>query len=288
MKTRNVLVARSLLFVPANRPDRYLKALESGADIACLDMEDAVSMNDKALARKSAAQFFSLPAPPDLTKALRINSLATLDGLRDILWIKDSGVNPDLLLLPKVTGQRDIDCLNLLMREIGIPCPILAIIETAEGLENAAQIALSPNVAGLCFGSADYTAETGSTMDWDSLAYGRGRVVQAAARSGILALDGAWLNFRDKEGLLAESRRLPALGFDGRVVIHPAQIQGVHAAFAPSASEIERAQKIMTLAEQSEGGASAINGLMVDRPVILQAERVLERAKRGSPDRGSA
>lgn len=274
-----LLAARTTLFVPANRPDRYAKALGSGADIVCVDLEDAVARDDKAKARDAVAEFFAMAGAPHGHRALRINGLSTLDGPRDILHLADRGIRPDVILLPKTCCSREVRSLTAWMDESGLACPIVAIIETAEGLDHAAEIAMAPRVAAICFGSADYSAETGSGMHWDALHYGRGRIVQAAARAGVLALDGAWLAIADTQGLAEESRRLPGLGFDGRVVIHPSQVAAVHEAFQPDGSDLERATKILLAAEREGGGSViSVDGRMVDRPVIMWARRLVARA----------
>lgn len=274
-------VARTTLFVPADRPDRYAKALGSGADIVCVDLEDAVACVNKAAARDAVAGFFTIAAKPEVRRALRINSLSTLDGSRDILHLATHAVRPDVILLPKTCCSNDVRSLAALMDEIDLHCPIIAIVETAEGLENATDIAMAPHVAAICFGSADYSAETGSGMHWDALHYARGRIVQAAARAGILALDGAWLAIADMDGLAEESRRLPGMGFDGRVVIHPSQVAAVHEAFRPDDRDVERARKIVLAAEGQGGAAVSVDGHMVDRPVIAWARRLLARASPG-------
>jgi citrate lyase beta subunit len=272
------LVARSVLFVPADRPDRYGKAFNSGADIVCVDLEDAVALENKAEARDAVAEFFTIAKRRHVRRALRINSLSTLDGLKDILHLSTQSIRPDVILLPKTSASNDIRSLSLLLAEIDLHCPIIAIIETAEGLDNASEIAMAPHVAAICFGSADYSAETGSGMDWDAWQYGRGRIVQAAARAGVLALDGAWLAIADPDGLAAESHRLPGIGFDGRVIIHPSQVAAVHQAFQPSGPDVERATKIMLATEQRGGSVITVDGRMVDRPVMMWAQRILARA----------
>lgn len=280
-ETASLLIARTMLFVPANRPDRYAKALGSGADIVCVDLEDAVACANKAEARDAVAGFFTLDKRRHVCRALRINGLGTLDGLRDLLHLEARAIRPDAILLPKAGGPGDIRTLAALMREIGLDCPIIAIVETAEGLEKAADIAMAPRVAAICFGSADYSAETGSGMHWDALHYARSRIIQAAARAGVLALDGAWLAIADADGLAAESRRLPGMGFDGRVVIHPSQVAIVHEAFRPNDPDVERATKIIMSVEGQGDGAVNVGGHMVDRPVIAWARRIMARASPG-------
>lgn len=277
----SLLNARTTLFVPANRPDRYAKALGSGADIVCVDLEDAVARANKAEARDAVAGFFTLDKRSHVCRALRINSLGTLDGLRDLLHLEACAIRPDAILLPKAGGSGDIRTLAALMREMGLHCPIIAIVESAEGLEKATDIAMAPHVAAICFGSADYSAETGSGMHWDALHYARGRIIQAAARARVLALDGAWLAIADADGLAAESRRLPGLGFDGRVVIHPSQVAIVHEAFRPNDPDVERATKIIMAAEGQGDGVVSAGGHMVDRPVVTWARRILARASPG-------
>lgn len=275
--------ARSILFVPADRPDRYSKALNSGADMVCVDLEDALAPSAREAARDQVPAFFSGTPPPQTRRALRINALSTMDGLRDMLWLANSEARPDLLLLPKTATARDVAALDHLLTETGLPCPVLAIIESAEGMENAAAIALHPRVAGICFGSADYTAETCGTMGWDSLAYGRGHVVQAAARAGKPAIDGAWLDIKDENGLLAESRRLFSMGFSGRIAIHPAQVPAIHQAFSPSVEDAALADRILAAASSGQAGAIRVDGRMVDRPVIAWAQRTALLASRGGP-----
>ena len=271
---------RSLLFTPGSRPDRIAKALASGADAVCVDLEDAVAPAEKAEARKVATTFLADVGGP--ARIVRINRLGSADGLRDLLAILAARPSEGAVFLPKVEGTGEVALIDSLLAEAGLALGIGLLIETVEGLERAMEIAAaSPRVAFLMFGGADLASELGTAIADAPLLYGRSRVVAAGARAGIQVLDMPALNFRDAEAAGKEAARARALGFTGKAVIHPDNVAAVNAAFMPSAEEVAAAGRIVAAAKASAAGVVVVEGKMVDRPVVKAAERVIALATRG-------
>lgn len=269
---------RSLLFVPGSRPERIAKALAAGADAVCIDLEDAVPPQDKATAR--AAVLAWLAARPDSGPALgvRFNAVSTQDGWRDAVAFADAGVRADFLMVPKVAGAVE---LTLLAPALGEAPPLWPIVESAVGLENAYGIAAAPGVAGVLFGGADMSADLGSDMSWDALAYARGRLAAACAAAGVQLLDVPHLDIKAEADLLASTARSRALGFTGRACIHPSQVGGVNTVHTPSNAELDRSRRVISALESANGGAALLDGKLIELPVIRAAQRVLERAQTG-------
>ena len=271
------MLHRSLLFVPALRPDRVAKAVATGADIVCIDLEDAVAPEHKAEARRLAIQSLQSP-PPGATLAVRINPIRGTEGPRDAAALAAAGVRPAYVMLPKVDGATDIA--ESLQRLGPASAPVLAIVETALALENATEIARAAAPDGsLFFGAMDLSAELGCALAWEPLIYARGRVVQAAACAGIEAMDTPYPDIADEAGAAAEARRARSFGFAGKAAIHPRHIAGIHAAFTPSAEEIAWARRVRDAIAASPGVVQ-LDGKMIDRPVARAAERTLRIAER--------
>lgn len=279
---------RSILFVPGDRPERYAKALEAGADAVCIDLEDAVAPGRRAGARASAARFLAArPRPSDAGAdkpavsspaiVVRVNDLATSRGEHDSSALTGSR-RPDAFMIPKV---RSVKGVRRAQRLLGDDMPLIPIIETALGLENAARIAASPSVAALVFGGFDLSAELGAEPDWESLLYARSRVVHAAAQTGIAAIDMPSRELRKMSGLRAEGEKACRLGYSGKVAVHPAQVPPIHEVFTPSREDIRRARRIIDADRAAGGGAVALHGKMVDRPVVEAARRTLARGRTG-------
>jgi citrate lyase subunit beta / citryl-CoA lyase len=265
------IIARSLLFVPGNRPERFAKAIGSGADAVIIDLEDAVSIDDKAAAREACRAFLADGG----TALVRINGMNTEWADDDIALCGASGVVG--VVLPKAERAEDIENLRIRLR---IETPILPIIETVTGMLNAAQIASAPGVLRLVFGTVDFCLDAGIEGDGDELAYHRAMLVLASRGAGIQApADGVTLDIRDADELERAAVRARRGGFGGKLCIHPAQVARVNACFSPSAADIEWASKIVQLAE-SNRGAFSFEGKMVDAPVIARANRILQRAVR--------
>lgn len=271
---------RSLLFVPATRPDRFEKAAAAGADMVCIDLEDAVAPDDKETARATALEYLagSLPAGPRWI--LRINSPRTALGLRDLLALLDSAAAPDALFIPKASSAEEMRWLDDLLSAAGKEIDLIPVIESAEGLDRVVEIAgaVLRNVA-IGFGSADYAAELGSDMSVAALAYGRGRIAAAAGQAGIAAVDGIWPDFNDDDGLRGDTELIRSMGFDGKIAIHPRQVAVINAVFAPSAEEVERARRIVAASEAAKGGIATVDGEMIDNPVVVAAQQVLAAAE---------
>ncbi|MDE2982347.1 MAG: CoA ester lyase [Gemmatimonadota bacterium] len=277
---------RSLLFVPGDRPDRCDKAMVAGADAVCVDLEDAVGPAAKAGARDSVAAFLAKWAGPAATGAdpgqgrappviVRVNDPDSEEGQRDAAALTGAP-RPDGFMIPKVTDAREIRSAQQLL---GDNIPLLPIIETAAGLENAVHIgAASPAVAALMFGGFDLSAELGAEPKWEPLLYARSRVVHAAAMSGLDTIDMPSRDFRDLTRLRDEAEKAGRLGFTGKVAIHPAQIPVIHDVFTPSPEEVEQARRIVEADRAAGGGAVSLDGRMVDRPVVEAARRVLARS----------
>jgi len=273
---------RSMLFVSGEKTERFAKAMASGADLVCIDLEDAVHPARKAEARAQVLAWLQAhpPGAGEPKRALRVNGVRTLEGLRDLVALADSGVPLDALLLPKTEAAADIQVLQATVgAQIG---GIVALIETPLGIEQAAEISRAPLLA-LMLGGADLSAELDASFDQQGLLYARGRLVNAAKAAGLQAWDVPHINLVDDAGLTAETRAVLALGFDCKTAIHPQQVATIHAAFRPTPAELDWARTLLAAvpAGNSDGinvGAFLFNGRMVDAPLLKRARRIAERA----------
>ena len=263
---------RSLLFVPALRPERVAKAVAAGADIVCVDLEDSVTAERKADARPMAVEALRTPAGTSAL-AVRINPVRSADGQLDIAALVSAGARPDYLMVPKVDGPDDI----ARVRELFGPAvpPLIALIETAVAVEQASAIARAVSPDGmLFFGAMDMSAELGCSLEWEPLVFVRGRLVQAAASAGIDVLDTPYPDIADEAGGATEARRARQFGFAGKAAIHPKHLPGIHAAFTPTVEEIAWARRVIDGMANSTG-VFQLDGKMIDRPVVRAAERTL-------------
>lgn len=271
-----MLLARCLLFTPANHPERFSKAHELGSDGLIIDLEDAISLADKDNARVQAINYLlTRPQYKGFVQCLRINSMRTRAGLKDISALCDKNARPDILVLPKSENANEIEVINEILAPDTIP--ILALIESAKGLDQAHQIAQADNVEGLIFGGADFAADLGATMDWDSLYSARAQIVQAAAHAGVAAIDVPYLQLHDTNdaGVISETKAVKALGFTCKTAIHPKHIKSIIDSFTPNKEEIEKAKAIIAAYEAAHGNACEYNGKMIDVPVYRSAKRTL-------------
>jgi len=270
---------RSLLFVPGNRPERFARALAAAPDIVCVDLEDAVAPADKEQARAHAADFLSgAEAAP--IRAVRVNALATRAGLAD--WHALSVVAPaaSLLVLPKVEEAAELRVADAILAEAGSAARLLALIERPRAIEAAFDIArATPRLAGLILGGVDLAAELGVAPAPEPLAYHRARLVAACHAAGIEAMDVPCLEVRDAAPVAAEAQAAARLAFTGKAAIHPMQLAPIHAAFTPSAEEIEQARRIAAAFAESTTGVGVLDGRLIEKPVARRAERVLARAR---------
>ena len=260
--------AASLLFVPATRLDRLAKAWGSGADGVIVDLEDAVGPEDKDRARAEVAAL----RPPGPC-VLRINGTATPFGAGDLSllarldWLA-------AVIVPKVESPEPIaQVRSAMMAEV----PVLPLIESAAALRSVHRIA-EAGPSRLVFGSADYLADLGAEASAEVLAHPRNHLVVASAAAGLPPpVDGPSLVLDDPAAVEAEARAVRALGMGGKLCIHPAQVPAVNAAFYASEEELAWARAVVDASERAGGGVFALEGRMVDAPVVRRARRMLDR-----------
>jgi len=280
-----VQLRRSLLFVPAVRPDRYPKALKTGADAVCVDLEDGVGPSSKEVARNAALGLFAERTSIRTEVSLRINAASTDLGRRDLDTLVSflgrddyAGTRPDALVLPKVSEPDEVRAIELILRSLTQDhFPLIIQIETARGVDAAMEIgAASENVSALLFGAIDLAAEIGCAVEWDALLYSRSKVVLAAAAAGISAIDAPYMDVAALEALGDESRRSRRLGFVGKVAIHPRQVPVIQDSFSPTDEEVAWARKVVAAYESQKGGVFLLDGKLIERPVFLAAQRTLQ------------
>ena len=282
-------VRRSLLFVPAVRPDRYPKALATGADAVCIDLEDGVAFGAKDEAREAALELFAGRPPVRAEVSLRINDPKTDLGQRDLDAVRRSGIRPDALMLPKCGGADEIRDVAAALSSALPDLPLIVMVETARGVAAAEAIAAAtPTVSAVFFGAIDYAADVGCEVAWDAVLYARSRVIVAAAVAGVSALDSPHMDVPALDALAEESRRTRSLGFGGKAAIHPTQVPVIQTAFSPSADEVAWARRIVDAYERNAGGVLLVDGKLIERPVIASAQRVLAIAAAIEPDDASA
>jgi citrate lyase beta subunit len=275
---------RSMLFVSGEKVERFAKAMAAGADLVCIDLEDAVHPDRKAEARGQVLGWLKTASRPadGCGVALRLNGLRTLEGIRDVLALVESGVKIDWLLLPKTEHATDVQAIESWCgAQVGA---ITALVETPVGIENLASIARAGGKLGaLMLGGADLSAELDAQFNWEGLLSARGRLVNAAKSAGLQAWDVPNVDLSSDEGLATETRKALALGFGCKTAIHPQQIKTIHAAFTPSQAEIEWATVLLQAVPEGQGsGAFLFQGKMVDAPLLKKARRIAELARASS------
>ena len=267
---------KSWLFTPATKTGRFGRAAQVGADILIIDLEDAVAFSDKQKARSAALQYLEQPAERSLPCALRINAPVTRTGIEDLHSLLESSAAPDYIILPKCDSATFISMVRVLLDQAAKATEIIALIESAKGVEALAEIVKSDvRPVALLFGAADMAADLGAKTAWETLLFVRSRIVQVAASAGVVVVDSPFFDITDLEGLKRETKAAKGLGFQGKAAIHPRQISTSNEVFAPSAEELAKARKILAANQQ---GVGSVDHQMVDEAVARKARLTLERA----------
>jgi citrate lyase subunit beta/citryl-CoA lyase len=270
-------VPRTYLFVPGNRPERFAKALAGAADAVVLDLEDAVAVDDKSSAREAvAAQLAGMSPEARSRVVVRINDVASDGFTMDLrMLLSSGGVH---VMLPKAESAAQIASVRSAVPD----ADVLALIESARGLASVDRIAASHGVSRLVFGTLDFALDLDLDTDTgdEGLAYAAGRIAVASRAAGLATpVAGVTPQLDDEERLLADLAQARRFGFGAKLCIHPAQVEPIHRALQPSAAAIDWATRVLK-AESASPGAAKLDGRMIDRPVVLQAERILMRGAR--------
>ncbi len=260
----------------------FPKALKSGADIVCVELEDGIAPKDKAEARETALSLFQEPQPDDgVERIVRINSMRERFGIDDVAAVLASASPPPALMMPKVRTPDEVVMLDQLLSEQGHATRLHVIIETNAGLECVYEIAhCSPRIDALFFGAVDMAAELRCQNAWEPLLYARSRVVHAAASAGLDAIDVPYLDLEDPDGMRVAAEQARELGFAGKGAIHPKQIAALNAVFTPSEDEIARARRIIAAFDEADTGLVVIDGKLIEKPVLRDMHRIVAVADR--------
>ncbi len=284
MSEKPIQSRRSFIFSPGTDPAMFPKAIASGADIVCLELEDGVAPQHKDQARGNMLAIFAEPQPEDgVERIVRVNMQGTPEGAADMAAILDTETPPPALMLPKINAPEEVHRVSEALGAAGHPTRLQVIIETNRGLEAAWEIAqASTRVDALLFGGVDMAADLRCTNAWEPLLYARSRVVHAAAGAGIDVIDVPWLDLNDRDGMIAEAEASARLGFTGKGSIHPRQIADINAVFSPSAEEIAYARKVTAAFAEADSGLVVVDGKLIELPVLRTMERILAKAERVS------
>ena len=281
-KERIVRPRRSFIFSPGLRPDMFPKALASGADIVCVELEDGIAPKDKEAARKHALALFETPQANDgVERIVRINCLRESFGFADVQAVLATDTPPPALMLPKVRTPEEVVWLDDLLTERGHGCRLHIIIESNDGLEAAFEIArCSDRIDAMFFGGVDMAAELRCQNAWEPLLYARSRVVHAAAAAGLDVIDVPFLDLEDPQGMEREAVLARDLGFSGKGSVHPKQIPALNAVFTPDAAAIDRARRIIREFEEADTGLVVIDGKLIEKPVLREMNRIVAIAEK--------
>lgn len=280
---------RTMLFIPGNNPGMLQNAGILGADSVILDLEDAVSLQEKDSARILVSKAIVNIDFGNAEVVVRINPLDSPYGMQDVETV--AAAKPDALLIPKADAkqiQLVSEILDVLEAEHQMEketIKLIPLVESAYGLETVTEIlCASPRNVAILFGGEDYTADMGvrRTKDGEEILYGRNRVATACKAFGVDSIDTPFTDVEDHVGLIEDTLKVRNLGFTGKAAINPRQIDAIHSAFAPEAHEVDYALRVMdamTIAEKEGKGVFSLDGKMVDAPIISRATQTLELAK---------
>lgn len=269
---------RSILCTPTLDVDRFEKCREVGADLAFLDLEDGVPEAEKCASRQRLVKYLKQKDETHLV-GLRINSLQERDGFRDLLELIEHDARPDLLVLPKLESPDEVRVVDRLLTTEGWETKLCPVIENAQALQQAEAIAAcTPRVVALIFGSADFCADLGIDLIWENLLHVRQRLAIVAAACDVALYDAPYFDLNEPEELERESQMSAQMGFCGKAVLHPNQVEIVNRIFRPCHRRITEAQRVIDAYEAAGGEICAVNGQLIGPPFYKQAKRILERS----------
>ncbi len=281
---------RTMLYVPGNNPSMLSDAYIYGSDCIMFDLEDSVAITEKDSARSLVYEALTTIDYGSKETVVRINDLSSGLGIQDLEAMVRA--KPDVIRLPKTETAEDVrECereIERIEKEIGLEVgtiKMMAAIESALGVLNAKEIAISSKrLVGIAIGAEDYVTDLKTTRSKEGieLYFGRSMVLLAARVAGIVAIDTVYSDVNNEEGFIEEVKLIKQLGFDGKSVINPRQIKPVHNVYTPTDSEVQKALDIMEAIEEANArgsGVVALNGKMIDKPVVERAKRVLAIAK---------
>ena len=274
---------RSILYLPGSSQPMMAKAGSRGADVLVLDLEDGVHPDLKSTAREQIQGALERFDWGESEVFIRANALDTAWGTDDIDFIAD--VRPRGAVLPKC---EDPSAVEDVASRLGLGVELFLMVETAEGVLEAAALACASNVTGLVFGAADYreSLRAGRLPDETELLFARAQILHAARAAGIEAFDTPWFEYKDVDGLEASAHRVRQMGFDGKTAIHPSQVPVINRVFSPSPEEVARARRIIEVMERAsaEGkNVATLDDEMVEALHVREAMRILARAGAAQP-----
>ena len=275
MDLNKIKVRRSFIFTPGLNPEMFPKALASGADMVCIELEDGIAIKDKDEARKNTINALkNLKINNDVELVVRVNCQRTKPGLLDLEAFISSKLNVKALMLPKVKTPDEITFIDDLLTDCNMDTDLHVIMETNEALENIYDIAhASKRIVALYFGGVDMAAELRVPNSYENLIYARSKLVHAGASVGIDVIDVPYLDLEDMDGMKKEAELVRNLGFTGKGSIHPKQINILNEVFTPSKKEIIKAKRIIDQFNASDTGLVVIDGKLIEKPVLREMKR---------------
>jgi len=275
MSSDKINVRRSFIFTPGLKPEMFPKAIASGADMVCIELEDGIAIKDKDEARKKTIEALkTLEVKNDVELVVRVNCQRTKFGLLDLESFISSKLKVKAIMLPKVKTPDEITYIDDLLTDCNLDTNLHVIMETNEALENIYDIAhASKRIVALYFGGVDMAAELRVPNSYENLIYARSKLVHAGASVGVDVIDVPYLDLEDMDGMKKEAELVRDLGFTGKGSIHPKQIDILNKIFTPSTEEIIKAKKIVDQFNESNTGLVVIDGKLIEKPVLREMQR---------------
>ena len=275
MNSNKINVRRSFIFTPGLKPEMFPKAISSGADMVCIELEDGIAIKDKDEARKNTFKALeTLEVKSGVELVVRVNCQRTKFGLMDLEAVVSSKTNVKAIMLPKVKTPDEITFIDDMLTDCGLNTDLHVIMETNEALESIYDIAhASKRIVALYFGGVDMAAELRVPNEYKNLIYARSRLVHAGASVGVDVIDVPYLDLEDMDGMKKEAELVRDLGFTGKGSIHPKQINMLNEIFTPSKEEIIKAKRIVDQFNESDTGLVVIDGKLIEKPVLREMQR---------------
>ena len=275
MNSNKINVRRSFIFTPGLKPEMFPKAIASGADMVCIELEDGIAIKDKNEARKNTIEALeTLEVKSGVELVVRVNCQRTKFGLLDLEAFISAKTKVKAIMLPKVKTPDEIAFIDDLLTDCGLDTDLHVIMETNEALESIYEIAnASKRIVALYFGGVDMAAELRVPNEYKNLIYARSKLVHAGASVGVDVIDVPYLDLDDMDGMKKEAELVRDLGFTGKGSIHPKQINMLNEIFTPSKEEIVKAKRIVDQFNASNTGLVVIDGKLIEKPVLREMQR---------------